>query len=175
MERNWAGNHAYGARVLHRPGGVEEVRELAAGRERIRVLGTRHSFTAIADSEELMLLDALPAEVRVDHARGVVSVAGGVSYGALAAELAREGVALANLASLPHISVAGAVATATHGSGDRNGNLATCRRGPGARDLRRRARHRLAAATRTSRATSSRSARSARSCASSWTSSRPTR
>ena len=125
VERNWAGNHAYGARILHRPAGVEEVRELAAARERIRVLGTRHSFTAIADSEELMLLDALPAEVRVDHARGVVSVAGGVSYGALAADLAREGVALANLASLPHISVAGAVATATHGSGDRNGNLAT--------------------------------------------------
>ena len=55
MERNWAGNHAYGARILHRPAGVDEVRELAAACERIRVLGTRHSFTAIADSEELML------------------------------------------------------------------------------------------------------------------------
>ena len=85
MERNWAGNHAYGARILHRPAGVDEVRELAAACERIRVLGTRHSFTAIADSEELMLLDALPAEVRVDHARSVVSAAGGDSYGALAA------------------------------------------------------------------------------------------
>ena len=125
MERNWAGNHAYGARALHRPGSVEEVRELAATRPRIRVLGTRHSFTALADADELMLLDGLPAEPTVDHERSTVSVPGGLSYGALATELAREGVALAALASLPHIAVAGAVATATHGSGDRTGNLAT--------------------------------------------------
>ena len=49
----------------------------------------------------------------------------GLTYGDLAGALQPEGVGLANLASLPHISVAGAVATATHGSGDRNGNLAT--------------------------------------------------
>jgi alditol oxidase len=54
-----------------------------------------------------------------------VSFAGSVRYGELAATLNAEGLALRNLASLPHISVAGAVATATHGSGDANGNLAT--------------------------------------------------
>ena len=125
MERNWAGNLAYRARTLHRPGTVEEVRELAAGAPRIRVLGTRHSFNAIADSDELMSLAGLPADFAVDRAAGTVSFSGGMTYGALAAELDREGLALANLASLPHISVAGAIATATHGSGDRNGNLAT--------------------------------------------------
>jgi len=125
VERNWAGNHAYRARELHRPGSLEELRELLARTPRIRVLGTRHSFNAIADSDELVSLERLPATVTADAGAGTVSVPGGMSYGALAGELDRLGLALANLASLPHISVAGAVATATHGSGDGNGNLAT--------------------------------------------------
>jgi alditol oxidase len=125
VERNWAGNHAYGARALHRPGSLEQVQELAATRPRIRVLGTRHSFTAIADSDELMSLERLPADVAVDRDRGTVAFAAGLRYGELAGALEPHGLALANLASLPHISVAGAVATATHGSGDGNGNLAT--------------------------------------------------
>jgi xylitol oxidase len=91
----------------------------------VRVLGSRHSFTDIADAAELVSLDGLPADVRVDHAASTATFGAALRYGELAAELAREGVALHNLASLPHISVAGAVATATHGSGDRNGNLAT--------------------------------------------------
>jgi xylitol oxidase len=101
------------------------VRELVAGASRLRVLGSRHSFNDIADSEELVSLDRLPAGVVVDHAAGTVSCSGAVRYGELAEALAAEGLALANLASLPHISVAGAVATGTHGSGDANGNLAT--------------------------------------------------
>jgi xylitol oxidase len=125
VERNWAGNHAYGARELHRPATLEELQELVAASSRIRVLGTRHSFNAIADSEELVSLERLRAEVTADREAGAVSLPGGMSYGALAPHLERHGLALANLASLPHISVAGAVATATHGSGDRNGNLAT--------------------------------------------------
>jgi xylitol oxidase len=123
VERNWAGNHAYGARKLHRPGTVEELQELIASAPRIRVLGTRHSFHAIADSDELVSLERLPADVSVCDA--TVTCPGAMTYGALAAELAPHGLALANLASLPHISVAGSVATATHGSGHRNGNLAT--------------------------------------------------
>jgi alditol oxidase len=124
-ETNWAGNHTYRAATLHRPSSVDQVRELVAGASRLRVLGSRHSFTDIADSDALLSLDGLPAEVVVDHAAGTVACSGGLRYGELAAALAAEGVALANLASLPHISVAGAVATATHGSGDANGNLAT--------------------------------------------------
>src|SRR5688500_6448158 len=72
-----------------------------------------------------MSLERLPADVAVDRARGTVAFAAGLRYGELAGALEPHGLALANLASLPHISVAGAVATATHGSGIGNGNLAT--------------------------------------------------
>lgn len=125
LGRNWAGNYAYRAGVLHRPTTVEEVREIVAGAARVRVLGSRHSFNDVADSSELVTLEGLPADVVVDHEEGTVSLGAAVKYGELAEILNAEGVALHNLASLPHISVAGAVATATHGSGDGNGNLAT--------------------------------------------------
>jgi xylitol oxidase len=122
---NWAGTHTYRARRLHEPATVEEVREIVARAPRIRVLGSRHSFTDLADSDDLISLAGLPAAVTINREDGTASFAAGVRYGDLVAVLAGEGLALHNLASLPHISVAGAVATATHGSGDRNGNLAT--------------------------------------------------
>jgi xylitol oxidase len=122
---NWAGNYAYRANTLHRPATLEEVREIVAATPRLRVLGSRHSFTAIADSEELLSLDRMPVDIVVDSGRGVVSFGAALRYGDLAQVLATHDLGLANLASLPHISVAGAVATATHGSGIRNGNLAT--------------------------------------------------
>src|SRR5580704_15769643 len=122
---NWAGSHTYRARVIHAPATREQVQEIVASAAQIRVLGSRHSFTDIADSAELVTLEHLPADVVVDRAAMTVTCGGGLRYGELALELAREGLALANLASLPHIAVAGAVSTATHGSGDRNGNLAT--------------------------------------------------
>ncbi len=124
-ERNWAGNYQYRAARLHRPTTLEQVGEIVAATPRLRVLGSRHSFNAIADSAELMSLDGLPPDIAVDHAAGTVGCAPGVRYGELASVLAAEGLALHNLASLPHISVAGAVSTATHGSGDNNGSLAT--------------------------------------------------
>ena len=124
-EHNWGGNYRYRAARLHRPASLEELRGLVAAAPRLRVLGSRHSFTGIADSAELVSLDALPARMVVDQAARTVSVGGSTRYGELAEMLAAEGLALGNLASLPHISVAGAVATATHGSGDGNGNLAT--------------------------------------------------
>ena len=122
---NWAGTHVFRARTLHRPTTPEELREIVARAPRVRVLGSRHSFSDIADSAELVTLEGLPADVVVDHAAGTVTCNAGLKYGELATTLAAEGVALHNLASLPHISVGGAVATATHGSGDANGNLAT--------------------------------------------------
>jgi alditol oxidase len=124
-DMNWAGNHRYQATRLHRPSTLEQVRELVAKASRVRVLGSRHSFTGIADSAELLSLDSLLTDLVVDHDAGTVSFSAGLRYGELAQALQAEGLALANLASLPHISVAGAVATATHGSGDTNGNLAT--------------------------------------------------
>ena len=124
-ERNWAGNYAYRARTLHRPTSLEQVREIVANATNVRVLGSRHSFNDIADSTELLTLAAIPPEVSVDRQAGTVSFGAGLTYGGLTEQLNAHGLALHNLASLPHISVAGAVATATHGSGDGNGNLAT--------------------------------------------------
>ena len=125
-ERNWAGNYRYTASAIHRPRTLEEVQEVVAGASKIRALGSRHSFNAIADSPgSLISLDELDPGIRIDAAARTVTVSGGTRYGTLAEKLEANGFALPNLASLPHISVAGAVATATHGSGDTNGNLAT--------------------------------------------------
>jgi xylitol oxidase len=124
-EANWSGTHTYRAEAIHRPRSVEELQEIVGAAPRVRVLGSRHSFSDIADSAELVELDGLPAGIAVDRAGGTVTVGAGVKYGELAQALIAEGVALHNLASLPHISVGGAIATATHGSGDANGNLAT--------------------------------------------------
>jgi len=124
-ERNWAGNYTYRAEKLHRPTTIEQVREIVANAASVHVLGSRHSFNDIADSWELISLENLPADVVVDHEAQTVSLGGGVKYGHLVKTLNDEGVALHTLASLPHISVAGAVATATHGSGVTCGNLGT--------------------------------------------------
>ena len=123
--KNWAGNYTYRARKLHRPSTLEQAREIIANAPAVRVLGSRHSFNDIADSSELVALEAMPKDVLVDHATNTVSCNAALKYGELVETLTAEGVALHNLASLPHISVAGAVATATHGSGVTNGNLAT--------------------------------------------------
>ncbi|MEU4624513.1 D-arabinono-1,4-lactone oxidase [Actinoplanes sp. NPDC023801] len=123
---NWAGNIEFGARRLHRPRTLDELREVVSGSERVRVLGSGHSFNRLADTDgDLVSLAALPRTVEISADRTSVRVDGGIRYGELAAHLAAEGLAVHNMASLPHISVAGAVATATHGSGVRHGNLAT--------------------------------------------------
>jgi alditol oxidase len=124
LERNWAGNYTYAGEVI-RPESVESLQELIARTDRIGFLGSRHSFNAIADSELLVDMRALPQQIEVDRDRLSVSVTGGTTYGALAPVLEEHGVALANLASLPHISVAGAISTGTHGSGATVGSLAT--------------------------------------------------
>jgi xylitol oxidase len=122
---NWGGGYVYRAGIVHEPATLEQVQELVASRPRVRVLGSRHSFTDIADSAELLTLSNLPSELEVDHPARTVSFTPSLTYGELVARLGAERMALANLASLLHISVGGAVATATHGSGDHNGNLAT--------------------------------------------------
>ncbi|GAA4708961.1 alditol oxidase [Pedococcus ginsenosidimutans] len=129
-ERNWAGNHVYRASSFARPRTVEELQELVAGAAKVRALGSRHSFTGLADTEGVLVCvaDLEPPEgaaaVEVDTRARTATVPAGASYGLVAAELERQGWALASLASLPHISVAGAVATGTHGSGDRTPSLA---------------------------------------------------
>ena len=120
---NWAQYYEYTATHLHRPTTMDELQALVAGADHIRALGSRHSFNDLADSEQLVTLEGMPADIVIDEASETVSFSAGLRYGDLGTELERHGWALHNLASLPHISVAGAVATATHGSGDRNGTL----------------------------------------------------
>src|SRR5581483_4835342 len=99
--------------------------EIVRRAARIHVLGPGHSFTSIGDSAELVSLLSLPSRCQILAEASSVRLSGSVRYGELAKALQQAGLALANLASLPHISVAGAVQTATHGSGDSIGNLAT--------------------------------------------------
>ncbi|SEE40289.1 xylitol oxidase [Arthrobacter alpinus] len=126
IEWNWAGNYSYGASDIHRPESVEDLQALVAAAPKIRALGSRHSFNPLADSEGVLVsLANLAPNITLDAENLTVSVSAGTTYGVLATELSKHGFALHNLASLPHISIAGAIATGTHGSGDGNGNLAT--------------------------------------------------
>ncbi|MBL7499109.1 FAD-binding protein [Frankia sp. CNm7] len=124
--RNWAGNVIFRASRRAAPASVEELQEMLAGCRSARPAGTGHSFNRIADTDgTLISTTGLPRLVRIDPAARQATVSAGLRYGDVARELVAAGWALPNLGSLPHISVAGACATATHGSGDRNGNLAT--------------------------------------------------
>ena len=123
---NWAGNVTFSARRIHRPASLAELQRLVAGSERIRALGSGHSFSRLADTPgDLVSVAGLPKIVRVDAERATVTVSAGLTYAELAPHLHAAGYALRNLGSLPHISIAGTCATGTHGSGNSNGNLAT--------------------------------------------------
>lgn len=124
--KNWAGNIEYSTDKIYYPKSVEAVQELVKKCRQLRALGTRHCFNAIADSKyQLVSTRELNKVVALDTKAHTVTVEGGIKYGELAPYLHEQGFALHNLASLPHISVAGSCATATHGSGVKNGNLAT--------------------------------------------------
>ncbi|GAA2321567.1 FAD-binding protein [Streptomyces violaceusniger] len=115
---NWAGNITFSAARLHHPDSADELRRIVSSADRVRVLGTGHSFNRIADTEgDLVNLDRLPHRVEIDPGKRTATIAAGMAYAHVAQALHAEGFALANLASLPHITVAGACATATHGSG----------------------------------------------------------
>ncbi|MFW0773407.1 D-arabinono-1,4-lactone oxidase [Paenarthrobacter nitroguajacolicus] len=123
--KNWAGNLEYSSADVQQPTSVEQLRELVAEATRIKALGSRHSFNTVADTDGThILLDSLSQEAVLDTARSTVKVSGGISYGALGRALEEQGYAIHNLASLPHISVAGAIQTGTHGSGVNNPSLA---------------------------------------------------
>lgn len=122
---NWAGNLTYGTDDLQTPGTVEEVCAAVKAASKLRALGSRHSFNAIADSTHEQISLARLTDMTLDESARTVTVGGGVTYSRLAPWLDAKGFALHNLASLPGITVAGACATATHGSGLHNGNLAT--------------------------------------------------
>lgn len=122
---NWSKSFHYGFRDSLSPSSIEELQGMVSAAARVKVVGSRHSFNAIADGETALLPGNIPLDPVIEADGRQVSIAGHATYGDLAAFLGQHGLAIHNLASLPHISIAGAIATATHGSGDRNGNLAT--------------------------------------------------
>ncbi|MGO4189355.1 D-arabinono-1,4-lactone oxidase [Pseudarthrobacter sp. TAF60_1] len=123
--KNWAGNFKYASADVVRPESVDELAQVVARSSRVKALGSRHSFNRVGDTDGVhVLLDALPQHIALASERQTVRVTGGVSYGALCRALQKSGLAIHNLASLPHISVAGAVQTGTHGSGVNNASLA---------------------------------------------------
>lgn len=122
---NWAGNITYSTADVRTPASEEEVRATLQKLDKLRILGSRHSFNTIADSDAHQVSLAHLDQVEIDDKAGTATVGAGIRYGQLAPVIDARGFALHNLASLPHISVAGAIATATHGSGIHNGNLAT--------------------------------------------------
>jgi alditol oxidase len=123
---NWSRTVTFSSEQLHRPRSVEELQAIVAASDSCRVLGSAHSFSRVADTTgDLISLEALPTRLEINGARTTVTVSAGTRYGELAVALEREGLALHNLASLPHITVAGSCATGTHGSGVANGPLSS--------------------------------------------------
>lgn len=122
---NWAGNFKFSAREVLHPASIDELRAAVREHGHVKVLGTGHSFNGIADSAQTMLmLDALPAAISLDPATATVRASAAITFGRLGAFLHARGFSLPNMASLPHISLAGAFATGTHGSGVANPVLA---------------------------------------------------
>jgi xylitol oxidase len=124
--KNWAGNFTYSTSNVLEPRTVEEVQEIVKTSAKLRALGTRHCFNRIADSDAVLLSTRNLNDLNEpDKTNNTITVGAGIRYGDLCKYVDERGFAIHNLASLPHISVAGACATATHGSGVKNGNLAT--------------------------------------------------
>ncbi len=124
--KNWAGNLEYGTDRLYSATSLGQVRDYVKSQRNVKVLGTRHCFNNIADTtHNLLSLRSLDEVVELNSNARTVTVEAGTTYGQLSPYLHTHGFALHNLASLPHISVAGACTTASHGSGDKNGNLST--------------------------------------------------
>lgn len=123
--KNWAGNLTYSSTNVHECRSVDEVRAFLKSHKKTKALGTRHCFSSIADSRNGFVSLKPMQQIAVDPKGRTVTVEAGVTYGKLSPELDAQGFALHNLASLPHIGIAGACSTATHGSGEKNGNLAT--------------------------------------------------
>jgi xylitol oxidase len=122
--RNWSQNLTYTAQRLFQPSSVEQLQELVAGQPRLRALGSRHSFNDVADTDGVLVSVAgLPRRVEIDPATSTAIVSGGLRYAQITPALVAAGFALPNTGSLPHISIAGACATGTHGSGVANRNL----------------------------------------------------
>ena len=123
---NWSRNQQFKAARVHEPNNLDELRRIVASSDQVKAIGSRHSFTTIADtSGDHISLGNFDEIIEIDRQRQTARVGAGIPYGRFCAELHRAGYAVHNMASLPQITLGGACATATHGSGDQNGILAT--------------------------------------------------
>jgi len=127
---NWAGNQSADGISIVRPADSEEVsttvRMAADSGGRVKPIGAGHSFTAIGRPDGIQLqLDSLSGLRVVDRESGSVTVGAGTRLHRLNELLAGEGLALTNLGDIDVQTIAGAVATGTHGTGNRFGGLAT--------------------------------------------------
>src|SRR5437868_490298 len=124
--KNWSGNFEFSTDRIANASSLEQVQNFVKAQNKLKALGTRHCFNKIADSKDnLLSMRSLDQFVSVNAENHIVTVDAGITYGKLAPVLDAQGYALHNLASLPHISVAGSCGTATHGSGEKNGNLSS--------------------------------------------------
>lgn len=130
IQQNWSGNYTYRAKQVVYPQTIQDLQDIIAHNSYVGVLGTRHTFNDIADTEETLIsMRDFVTDIKLDVEQKQVTVTGNVRYGELASYLDEQGFALHNMASLPHISLIGACMTGTHGSGQQNGNLATAVQG----------------------------------------------
>ena len=128
--RNWGRTASCSPATMLQPRSEEEivaaVKEAAANGQKVKVAGTGHSFTDIACTDGVMLeIQRHRRLVGVDRERKQVTVEAGIPLFELAAQLAEHGLALSNLGDIGYQTVAGAISTATHGTGARFGTLST--------------------------------------------------
>jgi alditol oxidase len=118
--KNWGGNLSYGTDQILEPTTIDELSQIIKS-GKVRPIGTKHSFSPVVIGDgKLVSTMGLVFEPFVDEKEAKVTVAANTRFGDLAIYLESRGWALKNMGSLPHISIAGACATGTHGSGDGN-------------------------------------------------------
>jgi xylitol oxidase len=123
--QNWSKNVDFNDREYLQPESLTELQELVRTHPKIRARGTAHCFNEIANTSSYAInLAKMAKTITVNLEKKSVLVAAGLTYGELAPVLHAQGWALSNMASLPHISIAGCISTGTHGSGIKNQNLA---------------------------------------------------
>jgi L-gulono-1,4-lactone dehydrogenase len=121
---NWAGEQVCAPERIARPASEEELVQVVASAERVRVAGTGHSFTDIACTDGV-LVDLSRMDRVLAQEGGLVTVQAGITLHQLGAELAARGLALENQGDIDRQTLAGALATATHGTGARFRNLSS--------------------------------------------------
>jgi xylitol oxidase len=122
--QNWSKNVEFNDKSYFQPTSLVELQELIRTNPKVRARGTAHCFNEIANTSSVAVnLAKMPRVIDVSSELSSVKVSAGLTYGELAPELHNQGWALNNLASLPHISIAGSISTGTHGSGIKNQNL----------------------------------------------------